>query len=186
VTELQESIHALAEGTNIKNVPAYSKIPEKDLMEILLRNHEAAKQLLDTDEIFFVIDGSKKKYNKDFAISKESIENILTKDAVEKIELLELGVKKPDYIGNSMWEFIHNNKIIEATMLHESWLREFRDRKVTLKPGDSLLAEVKTTIFFNHRSEEIRRSYSVVRVEKIIIQPFPAKNGDLELNIDEG
>ena len=185
VTALQEELHALAIESDIKSIPAYSKIPEKELMEILLKNSDASKLLSSNDDLFFILDGIPKKYNKNFSISKESIENILTKKTVEKDEVLELGIKKPDYIGNSMWEFIYEKKIIEARILHEEWLKEFRDRNVVLKPGDSLEALVKITTFYNHKAEEIKKSYIVLEVKSIIKQPFPTLNGELELNINE-
>lgn len=185
VTVLQEEIHSLAEDADIKNLPAYSKISEKDLMEVLLKNNDASNHLSSNDDIFFIINGTYKKYNKNFSISKESIENILTKDIVEKNELLEIRIKKPDYIGNSMWEFVYREKIIEATLLHEEWLKDFRDRNITLKPGDSLQALVKITTLYNHNSEEIKTTYAILEVLKIIKQPFPTINGELKLETNE-
>lgn len=185
VTNLQEELYFLAEEADIKNIPAYTKIPEKDLLEILLKSSDASKLLSSNDDIFFTLDGVSKKYNRDFSISKESIENILTKDTVEDDVLLELGIKKPDYIGNSMWEFIHEKKIIEAKLLHETWLKEFRDRKVTLKPGDSLEALVRVTKFYNHRAEEINKTYVVLEVKNIIKQPFQNTTIEMELKVSE-
>lgn len=181
IYDLQENLHKLAEDTKIKNIPAYSKISEKELLEIIFKNSEASKFLSNNDDIYFVFNGKNKKYNKKFSITKKSINRILTKKSQIKEEILELMVKKPDYIGNSMWEFKLNGKSIDAKLSHDEWLESFHQREKNLKPGDSLKAVVEVKTAFSHKLEVIDINYNIKEVIEIVKQPYPVENGKLDL-----
>ncbi len=43
--------------------------------------------------------------------------------------LMEPRIKKPEYLGNSMWDVSYNSKIIQVKMMDLEWLYEFQNRK---------------------------------------------------------
>ncbi|EIJ36965.1 hypothetical protein Thini_4491 [Thiothrix nivea DSM 5205] len=185
INDLQDDLYNMASDTDIKNIPAYSKIAEKDIMEFLLKTNEASKTLSKDDEIFFIFDNGAKKYNKEFSITKESIEELLIQSQKEDLEFLELKIKKPDYIGDSKWEFMYDDKIIDVKVDDHNWLKKFRNQEFALRPGDSLLALVMVKKFYNHNSELIKTTYRLDEVRKIIRQPSPLKNMELNLNNEQ-
>lgn len=182
IQELQVRLQDLALEADVKNVPAYSKISEKDILDILLKNNEASKHLAANDEVYFLFNGVKEKFNKKFLITKSSIESILIKKERVKNETLVFMIKKPDYIGNSMWEFKYLGKSIDVKISDTEWLDTFHERSIILRPGDSLRSRVEVKTRYNHNLEEIDSSYNIIKVIEIIEQPNPLQNYEIKLD----
>jgi hypothetical protein len=82
-------------------------------------------------------------FNLQFKIVPELIEDLLTKERLEACMQMILKVKKPDYLGESKWEFKHENKTIPMKILDIDWLKAFQNREIDIRPGDSIRAEVQ-------------------------------------------
>ena len=79
-----------------------------------------------------------------------------------------LKVKKPDFLGESMWEFKHENRIIEAKVLDEVWLEKFRHRSIVLKPGDAIKALVESEVNYSFEGDVVFTSHKIIKVEELI------------------
>jgi len=78
-------------------------------------------------------------------------------------------VKKPDYLGNSKWEFRHTDAgTIEAKMLDADWLERFRAGEVLLYPGDALRVTLRTELPRGFDGVELKPQYSVLRVHDVL------------------
>jgi len=75
-----------------------------------------------------------------------------------------LKVKKPDFLGESMWEFRFSDHSIEAKFLDFDWLKRFREGSVVLRPGDAIRALVESEFRYNHEGEVIFASHKIVTV----------------------
>jgi len=89
-------------------------------------------------------------------------------------------VKKPDYLGNSMWEFRLDDHPIEAKILDEAWLERFRRGHVPLRPGDALDADVRSELFRGFEGNVVVTRYFVQRVHGIV-RGSNVVQGDLNL-----
>ena len=81
-----------------------------------------------------------------------------------------LKVKKPDYLGESQWEFRHETHPIPAKILDEKWLKDFQSRKHDVRPGDSLRAIVETEVNYDYNQEVVGTHYYVIEVKEVIRQ----------------
>lgn len=79
-------------------------------------------------------------------------------------------VKKPDYLGESRWEFRHGTRPISAKIVHADWLKDFHNRKYDIRPGDSLRATVLTTVSYGYDKEVVAIHYDITEVKEIIQQ----------------
>ena len=116
------------------------------------------------------------KLNTHFRFDKDPeslfIEKITTVRANET-----LMIKKPCFIGSSMWEFksIERNYSFSASIEHESWLKKYQERKSGhLDPGDGLIALVsydavkkKGIKGFKPRNEKVIHVERIVRASEI-------------------
>lgn len=93
---------------------------------------EPYKKLSPTQEIFYTNpDGETRKVNKNCSFNALSIEEELSfVETIKNIELVLL-VKKPDYIGESQWDFQMvsgaNSYPLQGKILNKDWLKNFQD-----------------------------------------------------------
>ncbi len=79
-----------------------------------------------------------------------------------------LKVKKPDFLGESMWDFRYEGKKLPAKLLDDAWLKSFRNGEVTLHPGDALKGMVEVETKYGIEREVIATHHNIVKVEEII------------------
>jgi len=90
-----------------------------------------------------------------------------------------LKVKKPDYLGESMWDFKHGDRAIQAKIIDMDWLSDFHLRKYDIRPGDSLRAVLETQIKYGFSGEVIAVHNFIVAVKEIITESYTKEKPDL-------
>ena len=106
--------------------------------------------------------------NAKFKLVPESIEDLLTQEILTSTSEMILKVKKPDYLGESMWEFRHGTRPFEAKILDSEWLKEFQNRKYDVRPGDSLRTIVKTEVQYGYDNEVVAVHNLIEKVKEVI------------------
>ena len=96
--------------------------------------------------------------------------------SVDDAEVIK--VKKPDYLGDSMWELKYRDRVIPAKITDHDWLLEFQSRKVDVRPGDALSVVLQTQINYGFQGEEISVHYRILKVKEVIPDTSP-EQGDL-------
>jgi hypothetical protein len=113
----------------------------------------------------------------------------LTSDDVERLSVasspvydseVTIKVKRPDFIGDSRWEFILGNHAIEAKMLDLEWMNEFRKQRVPLLPGASLRVTLRQSISMGFDQEQLGIRYFVLQVHGVV-DPTDTRNLQLTL-----
>lgn len=168
VNELENGLLDLAQKSNVQTIPLYSKIPTKNLLEDIARISKASYNLSDKDKATVISNEGEVTINKKLFISSENIEELLTKHIITKQLEMTLLVKKPDYLGKSMWDVQYVGRTVQAKILDLNWLNSFQNRKVDLLPGDSLRALVHSEIMLGENNVIVGEYYSVLKVYDII------------------
>ena len=168
IEDLEGQLFELAKESDILRIPSYSPVPYDILIKNLKNITDAASILQYEDKLTYITPDKAIPFNLTFKISPEAIEDLLTKEAItSKIEMI-LKVKKPDYLGDSMWDFKHETKAFPAKIMDDQWLDEFQNRKVDIRPGDSIRAKVEIMTKYSFNNEVISMHYSVLKVYDII------------------
>lgn len=169
VTQLENKIHNLAQETDVKWLPIYEKIPTRRLLHSVERISSSLSHLQKTDNASYLISETEKvNFNLEFKLVPESIDDLVTKDKlVSKSEMI-LKVKKPDYLGESKWDFRHGGKSFPAKIVHREWLENFQNREVDIRPGDSIRAKVEIINKYDFDGELITTDYIILKVIEII------------------
>jgi len=171
IEELRQSLIQLAQETNIKQLPFYRPVSEARLLKDLQELGNSMLPLRKEDIVNFSGGGMTIKINKDFSVTHETIEDILTERVLTgKYEII-LKVKKPDYLGQSMWEFKHEGKLVQAKILHGEWLDKFHNKQIFLGPGDSIRALVEVRVNYDKYGDVVSSHYTVFEVKEIISLP---------------
>ena len=99
----------------------------------------------------------------------EEIESLAIKETqVHTVPAMVLIVRKPDYLGSSMWDLRHGKRSISAKIEHEGWLNEFQRRRVDVRPGDALKCAVRIEMMYGHDNELINEKYYVETVTEVL------------------
>ena len=132
---------------------------------------KAIKPLRGEDRVEFITDNEKARFNTSFKYIPEKIEEILTDKTLKTTGEMILKVKKPDYLGESMWEVRHNKRNVFVKILDEEWLRDFRSRKIDLRPGDSLEAVVDMETKYDSEGEVVSENHFIIKITNVIKAP---------------
>jgi hypothetical protein len=171
IEDLRESLVNLAGEADIKKLPFYNPIPEARLIKDLQCLGNSLVPLLENDTVKFSGNGEIVIINKGFVVSPDAIEEILTERVLTGQYEVFLKVKKPDYLGQSMWEFKHEGKLVQAKILDVLWLRRFQNKEIHLGPGDSIRVLVEVKVNYDKYGDVISSHYTVLEVKEII--PIP-------------
>lgn len=101
-------------------------------------------------------------------IDLKEVEDALTDTTtVNESEMIYL-IKKPDFLGDSAWTFKHGTKSINAKILHEDWLKQFKSGQLIVLPGDSLKVKVKQICKYNRNGYLISEALEIIQVLNVI------------------
>ena len=118
-----------AEETDILQIPNYQNPSKLTILNCLKKIEELRKILKEEDSILITVPGNEPIYiDQSSHINIEIIEELITNDKEMSHQIMELIVKKPDYIESSMWEFRHG-KTLSAKIEDEKWLQSFQTMK---------------------------------------------------------
>ncbi|HWB27300.1 MAG TPA: hypothetical protein VG738_17620 [Chitinophagaceae bacterium] len=76
------------------------------------------------------------------------------------------------------WEFLQGKRHLTAKMLDKTWLEEFHNRNIDIKPEDALMVTLRTTHSYSPNFEEQRTEFEVIKVLSVI---RPDNAGQMEL-----
>lgn len=167
--ELAKNIDQLAEQKGIKDSFNYAEPNILDLAKNLNEINEAVSKLNDDEK--FIIKDSKNDIEEiskgTEKINLEDVENALTTEEIKSESIAFYKIKRPDFLGDSQWEFKHGNKTLKVKILHEEWLEDFKKGKVIVVPGDSLKVKIKQNFKYNKNGYLISEKTEIIEVLEI-------------------
>lgn len=165
--DLKEEIRKLAEETDVRHLPDYSPVSTETLVNAI-RDFDGVKEsLLLSDKAELISGDETREFNVSIRVNIADIEELAVRETIENPETtMLLAVKKPDFLGDSQWEFKHGKKLIKARVADETWIEEFRSRKIDVRPGDALRCVVVVAYDYGYEGELLRERYLVVSVQE--------------------
>lgn len=165
--ELAHEIQQLAEGTHVMHLPLYAPPALTILVKDIALISSAVGQLGPADIATYEAVGTTSGFNKKFHVDAEFAEELLTEETITNRSEVLLRVKKPDYLGESMWEFVHAGHVIRAKIEDHDWVVAFQFQKVEVLPGDSLRVVLETTTHHGADGSEIVTYYRILKVNGV-------------------
>lgn len=175
VIELQEEIARLAPAAPRELLPAGTVPIERLLADVQLISIGVAElRPEDSASLISAIDVT--PVEKRIRVTDDDITQLLTQETTSTEAPMTLLVKKPDYLGNSKWEFKHVDHALEARIADLEWLARFQNGQVDLKPGDALNAIVKSEIARGFEGNIVETRHEVLKVLAVV----PSAAGEQE------
>jgi hypothetical protein len=176
IESLEADLHKLAVETDVKKLPSYKRVPSSALLRDIQLITLAVEQLKPADTAKFISKNGDALFNQSFQYHQDAVETLLTKETknIESPETLK--VKKPDYLGDSMWELKYRDRVIPAKITDHDWLLEFQSRNIDVRPGDALSVILQTQINYGFQDEEISVHYRILKVKEVIPDTSPEQS----------
>lgn len=168
--ELGREMQKLAAETDVRRIPDYAPVSPSALIDAV-RDFEGVKDhFVEGDKASLVIpDGEDIDFNLSMRLDVEDIEALAIKEIqVHSVPSMVLIVRKPDYLGTSMWDLRHGRRALSAKIEHEEWLRQFQNRRVDVRPGDALKCAVRIEMMYGHDNELINEKHYIEKVQEVL------------------
>ncbi|TOR33343.1 hypothetical protein CGG76_24125 [Vibrio parahaemolyticus] len=164
--KLEDEIATAAEEFDVEEFPNVFSLDRHRLLKGYTELSQSTSDLNSVDQVYLDSRGKTKKINKKFHLTKEDVEAILIEKVEKNTTTETLVIKKADFIGKSMWDFLRKKSTISARIAHQEWLDKFHSRQEIVAPGDGLLCDLVTTAYFDKSDNLIDTKYEVIFVHK--------------------
>lgn len=168
--QLSERIEEIAKDEDLVNTFNYGKLDLLELAKSLNNISETTEKLTDNEKITFTNsnDDSEELTNNTAKIDIDDVEKALTTEEVNNESVAYYKIKKPDFLGDSQWEFKHGNKSLKIKITDDIWLEKFKNGQEIVVPGDSLKVKVKQNFKYNRNGYLISEKTEIIQVLGII------------------
>jgi hypothetical protein len=167
---LGREIQKLAAETDVRHLPDYAPISPAALINAVKDFQGVKDQLVEGDRASLIVPGSDDvDFNLSVRIDIADLESLAVKETQSHpVPSMVLIVRKPDYLGTSMWDLRHGKRPISAKIEHEQWLQEFQNRRVDVRPGDALRCKVRIETMYGYDNELIAEKYVVEHIHEVL------------------
>ena len=167
LSNISTSIHTLAQETDALKLPAYSRVNEVDIAEHMKIISEALSNLKNGESLSYIGDDGCAVIDSGLTITDEDINNLLVERTIENTNELFLMVRKPDFLGETKWDFRFNRRTLSAPIVDRKWLSRFQSGEIDIRPGDALHVIMKETVSYDIRGEVVSEEHEIIQVKGV-------------------
>ncbi len=165
VQSIEEAIGEMAAETNVNTLGCYTRPSRYGLLQGVNELSEAYGSFKDTEHIYVQSqDGDKLAVNHHFNLSKEQIGELCKGDVLDNNATVILQIKRPDFLGDTQWEFRHGDTKLSAKIEDKEWLAKYRMATIKVFPGDSLKVTLHTTTVYSKSNELLSEKNIITKV----------------------
>lgn len=168
----------MAAETDINYLPDYAPIKQSRLAQSLDIFQRAKQKLKDKETITITLDESEYRVKTRGDWLPSSFAEPDSEQELHNESDLLLVIKKPDFLGNSRWEFRHGKTYIRAAIEDNVWLEQFQNGRFPVKPGDALKVRV---VFINKYDKNGKLVEAISKITKVygVINRSSSETGNL-------
>jgi hypothetical protein len=164
VNDIKDKIEKLAVDNEIDNILTYTSPSPKAILNVANSFAKSVKQLSENESIYYHCNNDIIPIRKNIEVCFDKISEEFVNETTSVEGEMILKIKKPDLLENTLWTFKYD-KPIQAYIDDAEWLKNFRDGKIPLFSGDSLLTNVKIIAKYDKTGNLIREEYTVTKVK---------------------
>ena len=166
--EISNGLHELAKETDALRLPAYSRVTEVDIAEHARIISAVLKTLDPGESISFDGDDGEAVIDAEFSVTDEDINNLLVDQTLENTSELIIMVRKPDFLGETKWDFRFNRRNLSVSIIDKDWLSQFQAGEIDIRPGDALRVRMKETVSYDSTGEVVDEQREIIQVIDVI------------------
>jgi hypothetical protein len=116
--DLARRLQVLASETDVKHLPDYAAPRAQDLVEAMSKFQSAKDALAPGDKAKFISDAGNVEFNLAIRWGQEELTALAVGQTISSPPaVMILAVKRPDYLGESQWDFRHGKSAIKGSRL---------------------------------------------------------------------
>jgi len=173
VTEIEDGIQEIAQNSEINMLNCYTK-PDREqfLMSINMLGESFAsfrsKDVLKMEKG----NGQTLTVNTKFRLPMQTIDEFCAGETIENDVTDIVKVRKPDFLGETAWEFRYEDKGISAKISDDLWLNKYLSGHEVVLPGDSLKVNMHIISTYDGNKIWIKSKYEITKVLAVVHQPI--------------
>ena len=169
IEDIQATLLLEAESTDIAPMLGYTPLSRTQIAAHVVDVTDSLDFLEEGDRATFESrEGEPVPFNTLLRVDPIELSEVLAARTITNDDEMILKVKRPDFLGNSMWEFNYEGHPVRASILDEEWLVEFRRHGLGVRPGVALRALVRIEAAYDEDNEALPARYTVLKVYEII------------------
>ena len=168
INDLDEGLQKIAQDSGVGAHIQYQKIESLTLARNLESLSNSVKSLNEGENITYKKENNIISINKNCEVDLDKIQEDLVADIMETDTIRILKIKKPDFLGNSMWELKHGTQTIRAKITDGRWLKRFRDGEISTRPGDAIMGKIKESYKYDKSGNLVSSHHEIYEIIKVI------------------
>jgi len=103
-------------------------------------------------------------------VVQEDIDKLLAANTIENNIEMILMVRKPDFLGETQWEFRYQKIKMSASIKDTTWLDSFHSGEIDIRPGDKLRVLMHESVSYSAEGEVVEERREINEVRAVIKQ----------------
>lgn len=166
--KISHGLHELAKESDALRLPAYSRVTEVSIADHARIISNALSRLEPGESISLDGDDGRAVIAAGFSVTDEDINKLLIEQTLENISELILMVRKPDFLGETKWDFRFNRRNLSVSIIDKDWLSSFQSGDIDIRPGDALRVLMKEKVAYDLNGEVVSEEREIVQVVSVI------------------
>jgi hypothetical protein len=146
----------------------YHAISATSLAQEAGKISEALENLEEWDTISFQSDERETTLSPKFVVTQEEITDLFAGESISNDINRILMVRRPDFLGETKWEFRYEKRPFSAKISDESWLNDFHAGNIDIRPGDALRVTLRETVTYDNNGEVMKEEREILTVAGVI------------------
>ena len=172
---------------DVRHLADYPQVNPASLIEAIKDFDEVKDHLAEGDEAAMIVpEGEPAEFDITFRVDIQEIQQLAVREVQEhNVPSMVLVVRKPDYLGSSMWDFRHGSRPLSARIEDEPWLRGFQARRIEVRPGDALRCRARIEMAYGHDNELMWERHFIEQVHEVLENRY-GRQTSIDLNPGPG
>lgn len=165
---LQIALEADAAAASTNPLLAPGQIPLDKLVAFIEEMTRAVASLRNKEYIEYRSAAGNARFNPHF--NTANLQALLVTETQNSENEYLVKAKRPDFMGESMWELVLKGHTITAKMADTDWLEDFHEGRVDFRPNDYLRIKLQTETTFRGNFGNPFAHYTVLKVLGVVRQ----------------
>lgn len=164
IETLAKKISMAAQETGVRKLPAYRAVNALSLAQEARQISESLNGLESGDSITFQSDDGESTLTPDFVVTQEEITNLFAGERIANDITMILMVRRPDFLGESKWEFRYEKRPFSAKISDDDWINDFQAGRIDIRPGDALRVVLREAVTYDSSGEVIKEEREILKI----------------------
>ncbi len=177
ISDLTSEVTKLAKQTDTRRLPDYPEPNKTHLAQAMDHFQEEKAKFKDSDKVTITLDEREysvvleNTWSPSEHLSEEEEERELSNEAD-----MFLIIRKPDFLGNTQWQFKHGRNSLSLPVEDGQWLEKFKAGEFPIKPGDALRVRVRSRFIYDKMGDLRETEMTIIKVFEV--KPMHEKTKD--------